>query len=190
MSGHRRFHRHLQRLSITNFSHHDNIRILPQNGSQTRKEGKSDIRPHLSLIQAHHLILDRIFEGSNIYFRLIDIRETRIQRSSLSGTRWSRIQNNSVRISQIFLNNARIRPIQSQIFQQRNIFRLIHNTHYQFLSPHGRKRVGTQIDLFISLSNSGHSGILRKPLFIGSHLTRLDLELGNDTIMKRFRILY
>ena len=79
MSSHGRFHSHFQSLGITDLSHHDYIRVLPQSRSQTTSKCKSYIRSYLCLIQSFHFIFNWVLKCSNIYLWRINMVQTCIQ---------------------------------------------------------------------------------------------------------------
>ena len=71
---------------ISNFTNHDDVRCLAQNGTQGGRKSHSDLRIHLYLIDPGHLILDRLFYRDDFAVRLVDVIEARIERGGLTGT--------------------------------------------------------------------------------------------------------
>ena len=49
VSSHRRADRNVRRLHVANFTHHDDVRVLPQNVAETFREGQIDLWFHVNL---------------------------------------------------------------------------------------------------------------------------------------------
>src|SRR5205823_9838664 len=58
--------RNVGSLEIANLSDHDDVGILTDDVTQSRSECKTDLRIHVDLIDAIHLILDRIFDRDDL----------------------------------------------------------------------------------------------------------------------------
>gem|GEM_PF-2824791 len=153
MSGHSRFHRHIERFFITYFSNHHNVRILTKSSSQSRSKSKSYIRTYLRLIESMEFVFHRIFISYNINIRFINILQTCIECCCLTRSSRSRNKYNAIRIRQILIQNIQTCSYDSQLLKWWNFFRFINNTHHKLFSPNSRKCIGTHINFFISFSN-------------------------------------
>src|SRR5215213_9432355 len=49
------------RVEITDLADHDDVGILPQKGLEGGREGKPDLGAHQNLIDAHEVVLHRVF---------------------------------------------------------------------------------------------------------------------------------
>src|SRR5438105_4485185 len=77
------------RLEITNFTDHDYVRRLAQNGTQRDWERQSDIRIYLHLIDTVHPVLDRLLDRDDFAVGFVDALESGIDCVGLSGAGWS-----------------------------------------------------------------------------------------------------
>ena len=68
----RRADRDVGGFKIADLADHDHIRILPHDVTQSRGERQTDLRIDMDLIDAVHLVLDRIFNGDDLAIRDID----------------------------------------------------------------------------------------------------------------------
>ena len=75
-----------RRLQIANLADHDDVRRLPQNGAKRGGKSHPDIGVHLHLVDAGHLVFDRVFDGDDFPVRPVDEIQTGIKRARLAGT--------------------------------------------------------------------------------------------------------
>ena len=80
----RRPHGHLRRLSVADFAQHNNVRILPQEGSQCSGERKSDLFLELYLINPFERVLDRILDREDIVRQPIQSPQRGVKRRTLA----------------------------------------------------------------------------------------------------------
>ena len=87
MAGHGSFHGDLRGFLITDFSDHDDVRILPQKRAQRRGKIKADFLINVYLDDSGKIVLDRIFGGHDFHVRGIDRIDRGIECGGFSGTR-------------------------------------------------------------------------------------------------------
>ena len=75
VAGQCRLHRNLRGFPIAHFTDHDDVWILPQNRAQSTGKGQLDLGLNLNLIDATHLVFDRIFNGNDFQGRGVQRRE-------------------------------------------------------------------------------------------------------------------
>src|SRR5689334_13852354 len=59
--------------TISNFSHHDDIRVLTENGTKSGSKRVPDIRKHLRLVHSSDVIFNRIFKRNHILVVAIEL---------------------------------------------------------------------------------------------------------------------
>ena len=84
-------------LEIANFTDHDDVRRLAQDGAQRRRESHADLGIHLHLIDPVHLIFDRVFDGDDLAVRFVDVIEAGVERGRLAGAGRAGDEQNAVR---------------------------------------------------------------------------------------------
>jgi hypothetical protein len=60
------------------FADHDHVRILAHDVAQAGGKGQPDLRIHMDLVDAIHLVFDGVFDGDDFLVRNIDALERRI----------------------------------------------------------------------------------------------------------------
>ena len=78
MAGQGRLHADLRGLFVTDFPHHDHIRILAQERPQSAGKGQPDRGLDLDLIDPVQPVLHRIFDGHDVFRRRSNLIEGRV----------------------------------------------------------------------------------------------------------------
>ena len=71
-------------LEVPDLTDHDDVRILPEESSESGSEGHPDLGAHLHLVDAVQVVLDRIFGRHDIDFVRVDAAESAVQSRSLT----------------------------------------------------------------------------------------------------------
>ena len=87
MTGERRVDRDFGSLAVADFADHYDVGVLTQEGAQGSRERHADICLHLNLIDARHVILDRILRRHYANINLVHFGEERVKRGRFAGTR-------------------------------------------------------------------------------------------------------
>src|SRR5271157_5565057 len=82
---------------VTNLSHHNNIRVLTEYGSETTGKSHSRFTVQLNLSDVFHAVFNRIFKRHDIAVRFVEFIQDRIKARTFSTSRGSRSQDHSVR---------------------------------------------------------------------------------------------
>ena len=77
--------RDLGRLQVADFADHDDVRVLAQDMAQARGEGQADLGPHLDLVDAGHLVLDRVLDREDALVDGVDGVQPGVERGGLAG---------------------------------------------------------------------------------------------------------
>src|SRR5205085_1036335 len=80
VAGKRGFYGDIGSLVVANFTDHHDVRILTKNGAEGVGEAQTDVGFDGDLIDAGELVLDRVFDGHDVVFRTVELREHRIER--------------------------------------------------------------------------------------------------------------
>ncbi len=90
VTGQGRLDADLRRFEVADLADEDDVRVLPEEGSQRGGEGQADLFVHLDLVHAGQVELDGVFGGGNVPVDLVQLRQGRVQRRGLArsgGTR-------------------------------------------------------------------------------------------------------
>ena len=86
MPGKRRLHRDAGGFRIADFTDHDLVRVVAQQGAQAARKGQALALVHRNLQHPRQLILDRVFDRHQLFGAGIDFGEHRIQCGGLAAT--------------------------------------------------------------------------------------------------------
>src|ERR1700736_5527119 len=92
----RRFHGNFCRFSIANLAHHDDVRILPEYGSQAARKRHSGLRIDVALIDAGEDVLDRVLNRDDIDGRLAQFMKRTVESWALARARWAGYQDHAL----------------------------------------------------------------------------------------------
>ncbi len=96
MAGQGGLNGNLSRFGITNFSDHDLIRVMSQDGPKSSREGQSLFLIDGDLHHPRKLILDRIFDRNQLIFERVHFRNRGIQGCCFSASCRSGHQDHAV----------------------------------------------------------------------------------------------
>ena len=99
VAGLRRLDRNVRRLQVPDFTHHDDVRILPQKRLQRRCKGQPRLFIHVHLVDTRQVDFGGVFRRGNVHPRLVQHIQAGVQRHRFAGTRRPRDQNHPVRPS-------------------------------------------------------------------------------------------
>ena len=83
VAGQRGLDRDFRRFEVADFADEDDVGVLPQKGSQGRREVQPDVLAHLHLIDAWQIELHRVLGGHDVGFRRVDLRDRGVERVGL-----------------------------------------------------------------------------------------------------------
>ena len=96
----RGLHGDLRGLEVADFTDHDDVRILAQDGAQGLGKGQLDLGIDLGLADARQFVLDRVFDGQHIGGGGVHCAQARVQRGGLARAGGAGDQHDAVGLAQ------------------------------------------------------------------------------------------
>ena len=96
MSGKRRLHRDLGRLTIADFADHHHVGVLAQDSAQARRKGQPDLGIHLRLADALDSIFDRILDGQDVAAAVVQQAQSGIEGGRLAAAGRARHEDDAI----------------------------------------------------------------------------------------------
>src|SRR5437899_3298065 len=151
MAGERRLNGDLRRFLVANFTDHNLVRVVTQNGTQTACKGQTFFLIYRDLYNAVKLIFDRVLDRYYLVFVVTDLVERRIKRCRLTGTGGPGYQDHSIRLLDIKpkpLNILRVKSnnIEIKILETLVDLLFVENTDNGVLAVNRRHDRNTEID--------------------------------------------
>ena len=78
-----------RRLGITDLPHHDNVRILPEDGTEAARECHPRLPVELDLPDVINPVFDGVLEGNQVRVRAIEFAQDRVEAGALAASRRS-----------------------------------------------------------------------------------------------------
>src|SRR6266568_4449671 len=88
----------IRSFKVADFTDHNDVRILAHDVAQPSSECQPDLRIHMDLVYAVHLILNGIFYRNDLPNRTIDALESAVKCRALAAARRTRNEKYSVRL--------------------------------------------------------------------------------------------
>src|SRR6478672_5821898 len=185
VTGQRRFHRNIGGLVVANFTHHHDVRVLPQNRTQGRRKIQSDVVAHRNLIDSVELVLDRVFHRHDVVLRVVQLLENGVERGRFTRTGWAGDQNHPVRRVDRFPEFHQRLLIQSHLVDRAGQRGLVQNTNHNFLPVRSWQNRNTQIDFFAHYFDA-KTTVLRDTS-LGDVQASQNFDARGDRQLQRFR---
>ena len=80
MARQRRVNGDLRRFAVTDFADHDDVRVLTQEGTQRPRKRHADVGLHLHLVDARHVVFDRVLGRHDTDVDLVHLVQERVKR--------------------------------------------------------------------------------------------------------------
>src|SRR3990170_1057238 len=103
VAGERRLDRDLGGLRVPDLAHEDNIRVLPENGTESGGKAQMDLCIHLYLTDPLELVFDGVLDGDDVLVRRIDLRQRGIQGRGFAAAGGTGHENNPVGPGYMFI---------------------------------------------------------------------------------------
>ncbi len=172
MAGQGGLDRDFRGFGIPDFTHHDDIGVLAQEGAQRVGKRQADIRAHQHLVDTAHLILNRLLGGQDAPVDLVDFVQEGVERGRFSRTGGTRHQDDPVGAVDVALDQLFVARRHPEIFQADELAFALQKTQADTLAVNGRHGRYADIDVLALHAQSdtpvhGHA-------FLG------DIQVGHD----------
>ena len=88
----------LRRVEVADLADHDDVGILPEHVAQGAGEGQADLRAHLHLVDAGHLVLDRVLDRDDAQVGRVDLAQEGVERGRLARAGRAGDEDDAVRV--------------------------------------------------------------------------------------------
>ena len=158
---------------VTDFTHQNDVRVLPQEGSQRGRKVQPDLLFHLHLVDASQLKFNWVLRRHDVRVRLIQSGNGRVERVGLAGSGWARDQHHAIRFQNRFLKlhqrlsfESQLRHVEPQVF-------FIEQPQHDLLAPQRGQRADAEIELLLPSADihlQHDAAVLRQPLLANVEL--------------------
>src|SRR2546430_1947193 len=169
MTRHRRADRDVRGFDVANLTNHHNVRVLPQNVTETFGKGQIDLRLNVDLGHARQPIFHRLFDGDDAPLNGIDAAQEAIKRRRFSAASRAGEKNDSVRLREQMANDllllfAQIEPIEPEL-----LLAAAEQTQTDGFAVHGGNSRDADVDVLI-VRLQIHAAILGQPTLSDVHV--------------------
>jgi len=165
-------------LLVPDLPDHDDVRVLPQEGTERGGEGQADRVVHVHLVDPVKVVLDRVLGGHDVGAGDVHFGERRVERRRLAAAGRAGHQDHAVgagdRVHEV-LERGRL---ESELRQVERQVPLVEDPEHDLLPEDGRERGDAQVDRPLEHPDLD-AAVLRDPPFRDVEL-RHDLDAGED----------
>src|SRR6476646_4730223 len=183
VAGERRLDGDLRGFRIANFSHHDLVGIVAQNGAQPAGEGQPFFFIDRDLRDAADLVLDRIFDSDDLVFVGLDLVDGGVERGGLAAARRPGDQHHAVGLSNVAPEALEVVVAETHHVEHQRAELLAHglfvqHAQYGVLAVNGGHDGHAEVDLPPVVLDA-EAAVLRDPA-LGNVQLAHDLNAGDD----------
>src|SRR3989344_1501510 len=154
---------------VADFPDQNYVRVLAQNGAQAGRKSVVTFRTDLALRNAFNMILNRVFNRDDFYFRLFDFFEESVERGRFAGSGGAGDENQAVGLFQLFFDKLQVVGKNAQIFQGKRDRRWIQDSHNNRLAVRARQDGSSHFYRHIGGRGDGEPAVLRSVFDIYFH---------------------
>ncbi len=103
---------------VANFTDQNHVRILAQKAADRTGKINPGFVVHFHLADQGHLVLNRIFDGEDVFFHGVDAPQHTVQTGGLAATRRPGYQDGAVRAGSHGAQHIQLMRIETDIFQR------------------------------------------------------------------------
>src|SRR3989344_4415575 len=170
------------RLAVANFPDHDDVWVLAHEGAEPIGEGESDTWIHLRLVDALHLVLDRVLDGRDIHVGRVQYVHHRVERGCLARTGGARDKDDAGRRLERFVGLLEPFAVEANRFKREAFAGLPQKPHHDLLPEEGWQ-YGDAEGYLVSLCLHLEAPVLWQTLLVeledGEHLDARDDASGS-----------
>src|ERR1700722_13933237 len=101
MPSERRIDSDHRRFLVANFADHDLVWVVAQNRTEAASEVKTLLLIYRNLRDARNLVFDLVFDRYDFVLDVLDLIDSRVERSGLAGTGGTGDENHAIRLANI-----------------------------------------------------------------------------------------
>src|SRR5438270_2443269 len=146
VAGLRRLDGDLGRLEVADLAHHDDVRVLAEEGAHGRGESQPDLVSDVDLVDAGEVDFRGILGGGDIRVLAVEDRETGIERHRLAAARRPGHEDHALRFRQVLEVELLLEGLVAERFDAELGLRGIENTQHELLAEERRAGAHAEVD--------------------------------------------
>ncbi|MNX75596.1 hypothetical protein D3C86_1070770 [compost metagenome] len=174
MPGQRGLDRDARRLDVADFTDHDHVGVLAQDGAQARREGHADLGIDLGLAHAVDGVFDRVLDRQDVASRVVQQRQTGIEAGRLARAGRACDQDDAVGLAQGGAKRVQRHRVHAEVFQPQVGLILVEDAQHHPLARPRRQGRDPHVQR-LAAQGQRDAPVLRHALF-GDVQPRHDLD--------------
>ena len=177
----RRLDRDLRRLQVADLTHHNDVRVLTQEGAQGGGEGQARLGVHVDLIDPGNLDLHRVLDGGDIHVRLVEDVQAGVEGDGLARARGARDQDHAIGLVDGLQKGDLLLLVEAQLLDAHQGGPGLQDTQHHLLAVEGGEGIDAKVDVPGAAEFELDAPILGHPA-LGDVHARHDLEPRHQAV--------
>ena len=186
MARERRVDRDFGRLAVADFADHDDVGVLTQERAESPRERHADLRLHLHLVDAGHVVFYRVLGRHDADVDLVDFRKERVERRRLAGASGSRHEEDAVRSVDDLADDRVVALVEAEVVHLDEVAALREKSERDRLTVRGRHGRDTDVDVLASDANADTA--VHREALLGDIEVRHDLDTRDDRALEAVQL--
>jgi hypothetical protein len=148
-------------IDIADLAHHDDVRVLPQQRPQGGGELEAGLVVHLKLVDAHQVVLDGVFHGGDVHFRVVDFTEHGVEGGALAAAGRTGDEHDAVGLMQRRAVVLQHLVAEAELLERDQVIAVVDDADHDLLAELARHGRDAQIDRAI-LQQHVDAAVLRQ----------------------------
>jgi hypothetical protein len=178
VAGEGRVDRDFGGLKVADFTDHHDVGRLTEHRAEGGGEGHADVALDLHLVDAGHLVFDRIFDGDDLAVRLVDVVQRRVKGRRLAGTGRAGDEEHAVGAGHEALELGLVVGEEAQLRQAQLQALLVEDSHDDRFAVDGGEDRDTQVD--VASAGAGLDASVLRDALLGEGDLGHELEARDD----------
>ena len=173
-------------VEVADFADHDDVGVLAQHVAQGAGEGEADLGAHLHLVDAGHLVFDRVLDRDDAQIGRVDLAEKGVERGRLARAGGTGDEDDAVRVVEHADDHGLLLGVHAQPVHGERLLLLVQEAQAHALGVDG----GDGGDADVERAADGlevDAAVLRQAA-LGDVEARHDLEARDDGVLEAQQI--
>src|SRR5882724_2269068 len=159
MAGQGRLDGDLGGFGVADFTDHDNVRVLAEDGTESIGERKADFLFDGNLVDARHLELNGVFHRDDVVHRVVEFVERGVKSGGLAGAGGAGDEDQAVRRIDSLLELLERVGIEAELVDARGEVRFIEHAEHAFLAVNRGEKAHAQVEV-LAADLDAHAAVL------------------------------
>ena len=174
-------------VEVADFTDHDDVGVLAQHVAQGAGEGEADLGAHLHLVDAGHLVFDRVLDRDDAQVGRVDLAEKGVERGRFARAGGTGDEDDAVRVVEHADDHGLLLGVHAQPVHGERLLLLVQQAQAHALGVDGGD--GGDADVERTADGLEVDATVLREAALGNVEARHDLEARDDGVLEAQQVL-